>query len=66
LSSLDILTNLILSSDYSEPISLYSASHETFFQNMVLILYLPIPYPFALKIKYYSPSQDGPYFIWMH
>ena len=29
----------------------YSMSHEQFFQNMLRILYMPIPYPFALNIK---------------
>ena len=29
----------------------------TIFQNMVLIFYMPIPFHFQLKIKYYTPSQ---------
>ena len=48
-------------------------SHEPFFQNMILIFYMPIPYPFALKIKYYIPSQGNwslffysPLTIWMN
>jgi hypothetical protein len=41
------------------PITLYSVSHEPFFQNMVLIIYMPILYPFALKIKYYTPSHGN-------
>ena len=40
---------------------------------MVFIFYMPIPYPFTLKIKYYTTSQGimvhvlySPMTIWMH
>ena len=39
-------------------IFLYFVSHDPFFQNMVLIFYIPIPFPFALKIKFCSQPQD--------
>ena len=34
-----------------------SVSHDPFFQNMHIIFHIPIPYPSALKMKYYNPSQ---------
>jgi hypothetical protein len=30
---------------------MYTLSHDPFFKNMVLIFYMLIPYPFALKIN---------------
>ena len=33
-------------------------SHDPFFQKIILIFYMSIPYPFALQIKCYSLSQS--------
>ena len=39
-------------------IYIYSVSHESFLQNMVLNFYMHISCPFALQIKYSTESQD--------
>ena len=47
---------LMLMTDLRKPTFLYFVSHEPFFPKK--IWYLFFLYPFALTIKYYTPSQD--------
>lgn len=47
------MVNILFNGIYTN----YSVSYDIFFQNVVLIFYMLISYPFALKIKCYTPPR---------